>query len=132
MESGGIAARFTWHPEYAGRTVFDVRDELVREISADQRSWALALEGAEEHEADALATVMRLEKKWSEFDLGWAEADPAVLADRILQWEWEREQRRDLFPFSEMRPAALPEEIPPAQASWLNWLQRLFRGRGSR
>jgi hypothetical protein len=125
---GGIAARFTWHPEYAGRAVFDVRDELVREIGADQRAWALALEGAEEHEADSLATVMRLEKRWSEFDLGWAEADPGQLADRILQWEWERERRQELFPYNEMRPAAEPRPIPPAQASWLEWLRRLFGG----
>jgi hypothetical protein len=129
---GGIAARFTWHPEYAGRTLFDVRQELVANISSDQRAYALALEGAEEHEADSLATVMRLEKTWSEFDLGWAEADPGELADRILQWEWERERRQELFPYSEMRPAA-PDteagEIPPAQASWIDWFRRLFGGR---
>lgn len=129
MDTGsGIAARFTWHPVYAGRTVFDVREELVREIGADQRAYTLALEGAEEHEADSLATVMRLEKTWSGFDLGWAEADPGQLADRILQWEWERERRQELFPYSEMRPAVEASAVPPAQASWLGWLRRLFAG----
>jgi hypothetical protein len=125
---GGIAARFSWHPEYSGRTLFDVRDDITREIAADQRAWTLALEGAEEHEADSLATVMRLEKKWSEFDLGWAEAEPGDLADRILQWEWERERRQELFPYSEMRPASPPEAVPPAQPAFLEWLRRLFNG----
>ena len=139
---GGIAARFTWHPEYAGRLVVDVQQELVRDITADQRAYSLALEGAEEHEADALATVMRLEKRWSPFDLNWAESDPAALADRVLAWEWAREKRQELFPYSEMRPTepqpslgapAPARPIPPTQASWLNWLSKLFgRGGGER
>lgn len=133
MSAGGIAARFTWHPVYKGRLVNDVRDELIRDIGADQRAWNLALEGAEEHEADALETVKRLEKRWAEFDLGWAEADPAALADRILAWEWERERRQELFPYDEMRTATQDAATPPpAQASWLGWLRRLFGGSGDR
>ena len=104
----GIAARFTWHPEYAGRLLLDVREELVREITADQRAYALAMEAAEAREDDALVSVLRLEKRWSDYDLGWAEADPGQLADRILAWEWQREQRQELFPFSEMRESAPP------------------------
>ena len=125
----GIAARFTWHPDYAGRLLLDVRDELVREISADQRAYALAMEAAESREDDALASVLRLEKRWSPYDLNWAETDPGQLADRILEWEWQREQRQELFPFSEMRELASQQSVPPAQASWLDWLRRLF-GRG--
>jgi hypothetical protein len=122
----GIAARFTWHPQYAGRLLLDVREELVREIAADQRAYALAMEAAESREDDALASVLRLEKRWSTYDLGWAEADPGQLADRILEWEWQREQRHELFPFSEMRESAPQRGLPPAQASWLDWLRKLF------
>ena len=122
----GIAARFTWHPDYAGRLILDVREELVRDISADQRAHALAMDAAEAREDDALVSVLRLEKRWSPYDLGWAEADPGQLADRIVHWEWEREQRQELFPFSEMRGPAAAQDIPPAQASWLDWLRNLF------
>ena len=126
-----IAARFTWHPEYAGRLLVDVRQELAKEIAADQRAYALALDAAETHEDDALANVLRLEKRWSEFDLNWAETDPEELADRILRWLWEEDKRHELFPYAEMRAATVPPpaSIPPAQASWLDWLKRLF-GRG--
>jgi hypothetical protein len=118
----GIAARFTWHPEYAGRLLL----ELVREIAADQRAYALAMEAAESREDDALVSVLRLEKRWSDYDLGWAETDPGQLADRILEWEWQREQRQELFPFSEMRGSAPQQSVPPSQASWLDWLRNLF------
>jgi len=122
----GIAARFTWHPDYTGRLLLDVREELVGEITADQRAYALAMEAAESREDDALVSVLRLEKRWSAYDLGWAEADPGQLADRILEWEWQREQRQELFPFSEMRESAPKRSVPPAQASWLDWLRNLF------
>jgi hypothetical protein len=125
----GIAARFVWHPQYAGRLVVDVRQELMNEIAADQRAYRLAMEAAEEHEDDALATVLRLEKRWSEFDLDWAEADPGALADRILAWEWEREKRHELFPYSEMRERTSEPTPSPTQASWLDWLRRLFGAR---
>ena len=127
MDAGsGIAARFTWHPDYAGRLVVDVQRELVEEITSDQKALALALEAAESREDDALASVLRLEKRWSPFDLDWAEADPHELADRILRWEWEREKRHELFPYAEMRDLPPAREIPPAQSSWLDWLKRLF------
>ena len=122
----GIAARFNWHPVYAGRLLLDVREELVREITADQRAYALAMEAAESREDDALVSVLRLEKRWSDYDLGWAEADPGQLADRILEWEWQREQRHELFPFSELRESAPRQGVLPAQASWLDWLRKLF------
>jgi hypothetical protein len=122
----GIAPRFVWHPDYAGRLLLDVREELVREIEADQRAYALAMEAAESREDDALASVLRLEKRWSPYDLNWAEAEPGQLADRILEWEWQREQRHELFPFSEMREPVPQRSVPPAQASWLDWLRNLF------
>lgn len=121
-----IAARFTWHPDYAGRLVLDVRNELVDEITADQRALAMAMDAAEAKEDDALETVLRLEKRWSPYDLNWAESDPGALADRILAWRWQQERRQELFPYSEMRQAVPLPPIAPAQASWLNWLRRLF------
>jgi hypothetical protein len=127
----GIAPRFIWHPDYAGRLLLDVREELVREIEADQRAYALAMEAAESREDDALASVLRLEKRWSPYDLNWAEAEPGQLADRILEWEWQREQRHELFPFSEMREPVPQRSVPPAQASWLDWLRKLFGRAGS-
>ena len=54
------------------------------------------------------------------------ETDPGQLADRILEWEWQREQRQELFPFSEMREPVSQQGVPPAQASWLDWLRKLF------
>ena len=128
MDAGsGIAARFTWHPDYAGRLVVDVQRELVEEITSDQKALALALEAAESREDDALASVLRLEKRWSPFDLDWAEADPHELADRILRWEWEREKRHELFPYEEYRARETPATASPVQESWLSWLKRLFQ-----
>jgi hypothetical protein len=135
MDAGNsIAARFTWHPQYAGRTVFDVRQELVNEISADQRALTLTLDAAEAREDDALESVLRLERKWSPYDLNWAESDPGELADRILAWEWQRERRHELFPYSEMRDSHAPATSAPAPQSApgsgiLDFLRRIL-GRG--
>ena len=123
-----IAARFTWHPEYAGRLVVDVRNEIVQAIESDQRALALALEAAETREDDALASVLALEKRWSTYDLDWAEAGPGELADRILRWEWERERRHELFPYAEMREAERPA-APTPSTSWLDGLLRRLFGR---
>jgi len=133
MDAGSsIAARFIWHPQYAGRTVFDVRQELVSEISADQRALALTLDAAEAREDDALESVLRLERKWSPYDLNWAESDPGELADRILAWEWERERRHELFPYAEMRnsqSSAASPSTQPQSSGFLDVLKRFF-GRG--
>lgn len=126
MDQQGIAARFTWHPDYTGRIVNDVRQELVEEIIADQRAYAMSLDAAEAKEADALQSLLRLDKRWSEFDLNWAESDPALLADKILAWEWQREKRHELFPYAEMRASAPAAEPSPTQQSWLTMLKRLF------
>ncbi len=96
--------RFTWHPRYQGRTLDEVRTEIQRELASDQRAYALALEGAEQHESSVLATVLDLDKKWGQFDLGWPETDATALADRIVAFEQERDRRQQLFPFEELRP----------------------------
>jgi hypothetical protein len=99
----------------------------MQEIENDQRAMALALEAAEDREGDALASVLRMEKKWSPYDLDWVEADPGELADRILAWEWERERRQELFPYAEMRDRLSPPAAPPAQsAGLLDWLRGLL------
>ena len=103
--------RFTWHPEYAGRTVGEVAASLREELGRDQRAYALVLEGAEEREDAALAAVIDLERRWGAYDFGWAETDPQVLAERIAAFEWERESRRELFPFEDFRRSA-PSPVP--------------------
>lgn len=124
--AGGIAARFTWHPEYVNRTLFDVRQELVGDITADQRAYELAMDAADTKESDVLASIVALDKKWSPYDMGWAEADPSQLAERIMEWRWEQEKRHELIPFAEVRSQAPLPELPPQQASWLSFLKRLF------
>lgn len=112
--------RFAWHPTYTGRTRHDVRAELQKELGRDQRAYGLAMEGAEAHELAVLASVIELERKWSAFDLGWVDADAAALADRIATFEWEREQRRALFPFDEVRRvgANASAPSPPSDRPW--------------
>jgi hypothetical protein len=99
---------------------------LVDDISADQRAHELAMDAAETKESDVLASIMALDKKWSEYNLGWAEADPGQLADRILEWRWEQEKRHELIPYAELRSQAPLPDIPAQQASWLSFLKRLF------
>ena len=116
--------RFTWHPTYQGKTLQQVREDVRIELQRDQRAYGLTMEGAEEHEQAVLASVIDLEKKWSEYDFGWAEADPAALADRIAAFEWEREQRRELFPFAEVRTAGSPASSSSATSArpwWAFW-----------
>ena len=123
-DAGADDRRFAWHPTYAGRTVRQVRDELRLELQRDQRQYALSMEGAEDHEQRVLATVIDLEKKWAGYDFGWAELDAAELAARIVDFEWAREQRRELFPIEEYRGAHLAEAArtaPPARPWWAFW-----------
>jgi hypothetical protein len=96
-------AVFAWHPRYQGRTLRQVRDELTAAAARDQRAYALAMEGAEEHEQATLATVVELEKKWGGFDLDWATADPAELAAKVAAFERAREDRRELIPYAAFR-----------------------------
>jgi hypothetical protein len=104
---------FAWHPQYTGRTPDAVRRELAEEIARDQRAYELALEGAEHSEHDSLSSVMEIEKRWGSYSFDWAELDPQVLADRIVDFELAREQRRAMFPYAEYRERS---EGPSAQA----------------
>ena len=116
--------RFAWHPTFAGRTVREVRDELRREVQSDQRQYGLAMEGADDHEQRVLATVIDLEKKWGGYDFGWAELDAAELAARIVEFEWTREQRRELFSYEEYRGARIAGDASPATSArpwWAFW-----------
>lgn len=96
-------ASFHWHPDYAGKSITEVRATLIREITSDQRAYALTLEGAEEHEGDSLSSVIALERKWGPFDLNWAESDPGLVADRVVAFELERDRRQELFPYGDYR-----------------------------
>jgi hypothetical protein len=118
------ASRFEWHPTYGGRTAREVRAELARALASDQRAHALALEGAEGHESDALASVLEIERKWGAYDFGWAEADPEELAGRIVAFELERERRRELIPFAVYRAESAPISAPDEGAErpwWAFW-----------
>ena len=117
--------RFSWHPEYAGKTVAAVRARLRVELANDQRAYGLSLEGAEHQENAALARVVELEKRWGTFDMGWVETDPDELAARIVAFEQAREARRDLFPFSAYRDEHDP---PPAPAAAQPWWRKLLGG----
>ena len=111
--------RFVWHPVWQGRTVGEVRDELRAKAASDQRAYALALEGAERHEGDALARVVPLERTWGALALDWTEVDPDALGDAMLAAERERERRREMTPLGNLgdlvpRPVTSPvgEEAP--------------------
>jgi len=106
---------FVWHPTYAGQTYDQVYKDLVEEIGRDQRSYALAMEGAEGAEHDSLTTIVDLERRWSIYDFDWAEIEPNVLAERILTFEKERERRKEAFSFADYRQSgALIEHEAPA------------------
>lgn len=96
-------ARFTWHPIWAGQDAATVRQQLVEEARSDQRAYALALEGAERHENDALASTVALDRKWGGLSLDWADADADALAGALLAAEWERERRREMVPLADLR-----------------------------
>ncbi len=96
-------ARFAWHPVWAGHDVASVRGQLVEDARSDQRAYALALEGAERHENDALASTVALDRKWGGLSLDWAEADADALAGAMLAAEWEREQRQEMVPLAQLR-----------------------------
>jgi hypothetical protein len=108
------SAGFTWHPTYAGQSFDQVHAELLDEISRDQRSYKLAMDGAEGAEHDSLTTIVELERRWSTYDFDWAESDPKVLADRILTFEKDRERRKETLSFAEYRASgALVESNAP-------------------
>ncbi|MGH2534167.1 MAG: hypothetical protein ACRDJW_18015 [Thermomicrobiales bacterium] len=123
--TGAMNERLTWHPDYRGKTVTEVAAEVRADLEHDQRAYALALESADERENDTLAAILTLDKKWSDFDMGWIEADTATLAQRIAAFEHERDRRRDLFPFADLRDhlaASLPE--PTSDRPWWAFWRR--------
>lgn len=95
--------RFVWHPVWQGRPVDEVRQELRSQAASDQRAYALALEGADRHENDALASVVNLERTWGGIAMDWPEADPDLLAEAMLVAEREREHRQEMTPMAELR-----------------------------
>jgi hypothetical protein len=101
--SNGDEPGFTWHPVHRGKSFAQVHNELVDEIGRDQRSYKLAMDGAEGSEHDSLTTIVDLERRWSTYEFDWAEMDPKVLADRILRFEQERERRQEMIPFADYR-----------------------------
>lgn len=96
-------ARFAWHPAWTGQDAATVRRHLAADARSDQRAYALALEGAERHENDALASTVALDRKWGGLSLDWADADADALAGAMLAAEWEREQRREMTPLADLR-----------------------------
>jgi hypothetical protein len=106
VAGNGADPTFAWHPDYAGKRASEVRAAIEADLRSDQRAYALALSGAEEHESDALQSTIALDRKWGPYDLDWAETDPAALADRIVAFERERERRRELIPYAAWRDAA--------------------------
>lgn len=94
---------FAWHPEYAGKSVDEVQRELAYQIEGDQRQHRLAMDGAEEAEHDALASVVSLERRWGPYSFDWADQDADALAARIVAFEWERERRHEMISWSEYR-----------------------------
>jgi hypothetical protein len=111
------ADAFTWHPEYAGKSSEEVRSGLAREIASDQRQHRLAMDGAEESESDALASVVSLERTWGPYDFEWAEQDPDALAGRITDFERERERRQEMITWSDYRdePSGQAEVLEPGE-----------------
>lgn len=113
------AEEFAWHPEYAGQNVSQVREDLARQIAGDQRQHALAMEGAEEAEHDALVSVVELERRWGVYDFDWAEQEADELATRIVAFELERERRQEMISWAEYRAERAAGDVgdsgdPPA------------------
>lgn len=113
--------RFVWHPQYRGRTVAQVTDELRGDLAHDQRAYELMLAGADQRESAALAAVLPLEKKWGAFDFDWAVADPTELATRIVTFERERERRQDLFSYEAYRRESTPQTESSSRPWWAFW-----------
>jgi hypothetical protein len=95
--------QFVWHPRWSGQRAATVREQILDEVRGDQRAYALALEAAERHENDALASTVALDRKWGGFALDWTEADPDAMSDAVLAAEWERERRREMVPLAALR-----------------------------
>lgn len=103
--------QFVWHPEYRGMTFQAVEQSLADDIRRDQHSYQLFLENAEKEEHDAFNSVRELEKRWSEYDFGWAEVPADTLAARILAFQRAREERREMISWNDWKKVGTqPEE----------------------
>ncbi len=102
-ESEAPGGTFVWHPLYRGRSTVGVFAKIRAELARDQRAYALAMEGADEHEQDTLAAAVKLDRKWGPFDLDWATADPAEVAQRVVAFEQARDDAQELFPYRSYR-----------------------------
>lgn len=96
-------AVFVWHPEYAGRTPAQVQESLRETIASDQRAYALAIEAADGREAEVLATIVPLERRWSGLSMDWTTASPDDLAQVALEAEVTRELTQQMTPYSVLR-----------------------------
>lgn len=101
-------AFFAWHPVYQGRDVESVRRDIADELRRDQRAYQLALQAAEQNESASLQSILTLDSRWSPFDLGWTEADPAQLTDYVLAVEVERDRLQRMA-----TPKQLWSQVPP-------------------
>ena len=97
------ASRFAWHPQYRGQTTDEVRAILLEDLRLDQRSYAITMDGPDENESEILVRVVGLEKKWGPYALDWATAEPVTVVDRVMDFEREREDRQELFPYAQYR-----------------------------
>ena len=127
--------RFAWHPQYRGQTAAEVRGRLLDDLRSDQRAYAITIDGPDENESEILVRVVGLEKKWGPYALDWATADPASIVDRAVDFERERDARRELFPYAEYRERHAPATRPtstnpitggdePAAAPWWAFWRR--------
>jgi hypothetical protein len=116
---------FAWHPEYTGRTMESVHRELVDNISRDQKAYHAALESAEKEEHGAFNTVRDLEKRWSKYDFAWFEQSPEELADRIMQFERERESRQELIDWQQWKTGSRPASALVNQGEKQDWRENL-------
>jgi len=107
-------AFFAWHPAYQGREVESVRRDITDDLRRDQRAYGLALHAAEQDESASLQSIIKLDNRWSPFDLGWTEADPVQLADYVLAVELERDRRQRMVAPQELRAEVAPPAIAHA------------------
>lgn len=117
-------AQFEWHPIYAGRTYESVQRELADSIRSDQRAYHGALDNAEREEFGAFAAVRDIEKRWSSYDLGWAEMDADTLAQRITTFERAREYQQAMISWDEWRGMS-PTPSATASTEKTDWRENL-------